>query len=78
VNPAVTLSLAQVEPGGTNTELIGLILILFLIVLLIQKELSSTLSGRYKKLSQALNIAIVPLFLAFLLIVALKLIILFR
>ena len=73
MNQAVILSIAQQDTEVANSGSLALIVILFLIFLLIQKELSSVLSGRYKKLSRALNIAIVPLFITFLLIVVLRL-----
>jgi hypothetical protein len=52
---------------------LSLIAILTLLALLIQKEISSGLEGaRAKSLSRALNIAIVPLIVVFIAIVAIR------
>lgn len=54
---------------------IALIGIIFLLILLIQKEIiSSSERVNLKRLSQALNIGIVPLFVAFVLTVVVKVI----
>ena len=58
---------------------LGLIVILTLIALLIQKELINGLEGqRAKRLSRALNIAIVPLVVVFVATVAIKVADIFR
>ena len=52
---------------------VALIGILVLLVLLVQKELASAASGsRFKSLSKYLNIGIVPLMIAFVLIVVFR------
>jgi hypothetical protein len=60
------------SPGaGTFATTSGILIVLLLIVLLVQKEFSRSLGGpRSPAWGQALNIAIVPLLLAFLVIVA--------
>ena len=57
----------------------SVVAVLLLVTLLIQKELANgSVSGRSKKLSQALNIGIVPLLFVFFLILFLKAFEIFR
>jgi len=52
---------------------LAIIGILILLALLIQKEVVTSASGsRYSKLGQALNIGIIPLLIAFVLLVIVK------
>ena len=63
-----TVSTVTVAALAGSVALVG---ILVLLALLVQKEFSnSATGGRYRSLSRALNVAIVPLLIAFILIVA--------
>ena len=65
-----TVSILTIAALAGSLALVG---ILVLIALLVQKELATaTGSSRAEKLSQALNIGIIPLMIAFLLIVVFK------
>jgi hypothetical protein len=66
----VTTSTVSTITTAALAGSVALIGILVLLVLLVQKELSSAANGeRYKALSKALNIGIVPLLIAFALVV---------
>jgi hypothetical protein len=57
----------------TSIDTLMLILILFLFISLIIKEISSSLkSGRARRLNEALNMAVVPMIIAFIVIVVAK------
>jgi hypothetical protein len=66
----VTTSTVSTVTTAALAGSVALIGIMVLLVLLVQKELSSSATGtRYKALSKALNIGIVPLLIAFVLVV---------
>jgi hypothetical protein len=63
------------ETAATIAVSLAITAILILVVLLLQKELANVATGsRYKKLGQAVNIGIIPLFVAFIVLVASKVI----
>jgi hypothetical protein len=62
---------SQTVQNGAISGTLALIAVLVLIALLIQKELATAaFDSRFERLGQVLNVGIVPLFLAFVLIVA--------
>lgn len=66
----ITPSTVSIQALSTLSGSLALIGIIVLLVLLIQKELASASTGqRYHKMSQILNIAIIPLLIVFGLIV---------
>ena len=71
--------ISTVTTSTISTASFVLIGIITLFLLLLQKEVTSTSKdGRMRKLGQILNIGIVPLLIAFLLVVAAKVIDIFR
>lgn len=65
-----TITTSTVTTIAGSLAIIG---ILILLALLIQKEVVTSASGsRYSKLGQALNIGIIPLLIAFVLLVIVK------
>lgn len=65
----VTTSTVSTVTTAALAGSVALVGILLLLVLLVQKEFSSSAAGtRYRTLSKALNIAIVPLTIAFVLV----------
>jgi hypothetical protein len=69
----ITNSTVEILTNAAITGTLALIGILVLISLLIQKELATAAAGnRLEKLNRVLNIGIVPLLIAFILIVAIK------
>ncbi len=71
ITSSTVTTLSSVALAGT----FGLIAILALLSLMLQKEMVNTVdSNRYRKLSQTLNIGIIPLLIIFVLIVAVKVI----
>jgi len=66
----VTTSTVSTITTAALAGSVALVGVLLLLVLLLQKEFSNSVAGiRYQTLSKALNIAIVPLTIAFFLIV---------
>jgi len=66
----VTTSTVSTVTTAALAGSVALIAILVLLILLVQKELSSSAKGeRFKNLSKVLNIGIIPLMIAFVLIV---------
>jgi len=71
----VTTSTVSTVTTAALAGSVALIGILVLLVLLVQKELSGSTNGkRYKALSKALNIGIVPLLIAFLAVVVTRIV----
>ncbi len=71
----VTTSTVSTIATATIAGSVALIGILVFFALLLQKEVAATASGsRMKKLGQVLNVGILPLLIAFILIVATKVI----
>jgi hypothetical protein len=69
VTTATVTAVTTVAIAGS----LALIVILTLLTLLVQKEMAMAVKGRFARaLGRALNIGIVPLLLAFVLIVAVK------
>ena len=69
----VTTSTVSTITTAAIASSVALIGILVLLLLLIQKEMASAASGtRMKTLTRALNIGIVPLLMAYVLVVAVK------
>ncbi len=69
----VTTSTVSTITTVTIAGSVALIAILVLLFLLIQKELASSATGsRFKTLSKVLNIGIVPLLIAFVVVVAVQ------
>jgi hypothetical protein len=72
------LMISTVTTSTVSNVLVGsiaLIGIFFFFALLVQKEITTTATGsRMKRLGQALNVAILPLLIAFILIVVTKVI----
>ena len=69
VSTITTSTITTVAIAGS----LAIIGILILLALLIQKEIVTSASGnRYSKLGQALNIGIIPLLIAFVLLVIVK------
>lgn len=69
----VTTSTVSTVTTAALAGSVALIGILVLLVLLVQKELASASTGsRFKALSKHLNIGIIPLMIAFVLIVAFR------
>jgi len=69
----VTISTVSTLTTASMVGSIGLIVILVLFILLLQKEMTISSSGSpTKRLSRALNVGIIPLLIAFLMIVAVK------
>ncbi len=63
------------EKATTIAVSLAITAILILVVLLLQKEMANIATGsRYKKLGQAVNIGIIPLFVAFIVLVVAKLV----
>ena len=66
----VTTSTVSTVTTAALAGSVALVGVLILLALLVQKEFSSSAEGaRYRTLSKALNIAIVPLLIAFILVV---------
>lgn len=75
----VTTSTVTIVTAASIVGSIALIVILILFTLLVQKELAISSSNRpIQRLSRALNVGIIPLVMAFLVIVAVKAAELFR
>lgn len=70
----LTLSTLSMITSGVLIDTLATIGIVMLVGLLFQKELVSAADGRFQNLVKTLNIAIVPLLIAFVLIVASKVI----
>jgi len=71
----VTTSTVSIVTTATIAGSVALVGIFVFFALLFQKEVTTTATGsRMKRLGQALNIGIVPLLIAFILIVATKVI----
>jgi hypothetical protein len=69
----VTISTIMSNSSDTLSTTLGIIATLLLLVLLVQKEIISALDNpRAKRWADTLNIAIVPLLLAFGLVVAIR------
>lgn len=58
--------------SGTFADVLAAICVLFLLILLFQKELASAAGPRFQTVTKVLNVAIVPLLIVFMLIVLSK------
>ncbi|MBN2387855.1 MAG: hypothetical protein JXB85_12625 [Anaerolineales bacterium] len=75
VTTSTVTTLANVSMAGT----FGLIAIMFLLTLLVQKEISATVSNKkMERWSRALNVAIPPLLIVFVAIVVVRIAIALR
>ena len=70
----LTYSVVSLAISGTLTDILASIGFLLLIALLFQKELASVAGERFQNLVKALNVAIVPLLMAFVLIFITKIV----
>lgn len=70
----LTLSTVAIIASQTVVDALALIGFLFLLALLFQKEIASRAGSRFKNLPRTLSIAIVPLLITFILVVASKMI----
>ncbi len=69
ITTSTVTTMANISLAGT----LGLIAIIFLLTLLVQKEISTSISGKKMlRLSHALNVAILPLLIVFVSIVVVR------
>ncbi len=75
----ITISTVSTVTTASMVGPIGLIIVLVLLAMLLQKELAvSSSGGTIQRLGRALNVGIIPLAIAFLMIVVVKTVEVFR